>query len=94
MIIGLCGLVIIGVALLALILSNSTLTGGADLTGFGLAIAAAVALVLVLNLGGIAILMSLHDRHVELAEEAATIADALTTMVERQVGTGTGEREV
>lgn len=76
LIFGFCGLVIVGFTYGLLSISQSDPTGGAYsilwIMGF-----LVTALLLILSLGGIAILISIHDRHNELVGEMTRIADAL-----------------
>lgn len=77
LILGVCFLVLVGLALFvfAAVDPNGPLHGA----GASYAIAGALAGVvfLIINLGAIAILISLHDRHKELAEGVHRIASAI-----------------
>jgi hypothetical protein len=86
-----CALALIGAALIALSTADHSTALGTALTGWMLFAVIAGLVVMMLGLGGIAILVSIHDRHVELVEEAERIANAVellaanvTTSAERQ----------
>lgn len=68
-------LVVIALGVIALVDPSGPLGGAA--TPYGIALALGAVIFLILNLGGIAILISLHDRHREIAEGIDRIARAL-----------------
>ncbi len=72
-----CAFALIGAALIALATADHTTALGAALTGWMLFAVLAGLIVMVLGLGGTAILVSIHDRHTELVEEGERIANAL-----------------
>jgi hypothetical protein len=72
-----CALALIGAALVALSAADHTTALGAALTGWMLFAVLAALIVMVLGLGGTAILVSIHDRHAELVDEGERIANAL-----------------
>jgi sensor histidine kinase regulating citrate/malate metabolism len=72
-----CAFALIGAALIALSAADHSTALGAALTGWMLFAVIAALVVMVLGLGGTAILVSIHDRHVELVEEAERIATAV-----------------
>jgi hypothetical protein len=76
LILGVCFLMLIGIALLVIasLDPNSALHGAATPAALGGAFLGVV--FLIINLGAIAILISLHDRHKEIAEGVHRIADA------------------
>jgi hypothetical protein len=82
-----CGLLIISAVLLALFVATSS--ADPEIAAGVIIGAVAALLFLILNLGGIAIIVSLHDRHAELVDEArqinATIADLASTLTRRGV---------
>jgi hypothetical protein len=80
---GISGLTIIGTMLLILFASELDANTNWDFAGPALAIGSGVVLLLILSLSGIAILISMHDRHVELVEEAADIATSLRRLADR-----------
>ena len=86
LIVGMCGLILVGVIFIAL--SVVTSSGAvASLSGPVLLGCATALVFLVLSLGGVAILMSLHDRHIELVEQITAVAEAsqrVAAAVERQ----------
>lgn len=72
-----CFAVLVAAALgvLAVIDPSSPLHGAA--TPYVIGVAAALLIFLVLNLAGLAIIISLHDRHREIAEGVDRVANAL-----------------
>ena len=70
-----CGALLVAVALAIFLLIDRT--GGGTLTVEMILIGAGVLSLVVVNLGGIAILVSLHDRHVEVSDAATRIAASL-----------------
>jgi urease accessory protein UreF len=72
-----CAFALIGAAVIALSAADHSTALGAALTGWMMFAVIAALVVMVLGLGGIAILVSLHDRHAELVEEAERIANAV-----------------
>lgn len=76
-ILGFCALVLIASAILIFAALDRSGPLGSQITGTIILIAVGALGFLVLNLGGIAILISLHDRHVEIAESAESIASSL-----------------
>lgn len=77
LILGACFLMLIGIALFVFALTDPTgpLQGQATPVAIGGAIVGVVAIGI--NLGAIAILISLHDRHKEIADGVHRIATAL-----------------
>lgn len=74
-----CGALVVAVALAFLLLIDRS--GGTALTIDVILTGAAILSFLILNLGGIAILVSLHDRHVEVADAATRIAASVEAWV-------------
>lgn len=78
--IGMCAVVVIAAALLVFAAVDHSGPLGAQLTGTIVLIALSALTLLVLNIGGIAILISLHDRHVEIADNTGSMANALASL--------------
>lgn len=74
-----CAAILIGVSLGIFLALDRP--GPSDLTADVIFVAAAVFSIFVLHLGGIAILVSLHDRHVESTQALNSIAASLEKMV-------------
>jgi hypothetical protein len=76
-IIGLCGLAIIlgAFAVIAALDVNGPLLG--QYPGWVIAVAFASAVLFILSIGGLAIIVSLHDRHAELADAALELKTTL-----------------
>lgn len=72
-----CFVVLVGVGLLLIAVFDSQNPMAASVTPMALAWAAGFLVFLVLSLGGVATLISLHDRHREIAEGIHRIAEAL-----------------
>lgn len=68
-------LVVIALAVIAVVDPGGPLAGVA--TPYAIALALGAIILMILNLGGVAILISLHDRHREIAEGINRIAGAL-----------------
>jgi TRAP-type mannitol/chloroaromatic compound transport system permease small subunit len=83
-----CGLLIISAVLLVLFVATSG--ANPDMTAGTIIGPIAALLFLVLNLGGIAIIVSLHDRHAELVDEArqlnATMGELVYTLTHQRAG--------
>ena len=79
LIVGFCGLALIGATLIVLAALDRGSPLAGPLSGPSIVIAAAGLVVIVLNLGAVAILVSIHDRHAEIAASA----DALDSSVAR-----------
>ncbi len=73
-----CGLTIIAAALLTLAAIDPSGPLSEQFRGSVLLIAAGLLLLLVLNLGVVAVLISIHDRHAEIADHAGNIAAQLS----------------
>lgn len=82
-IVAFCAVALIGgaVALFAALDTNGPLAGAYP--GWVSAIAAAVAVMFILTVGGLAMIISIHDRHAELANAAGTTAAALERIADR-----------
>jgi hypothetical protein len=78
--IGMCAVVVIAAALLVFAAVDHSGPLGAQLTGTIVLIALSALTLLVLNIGGIAILISIHDRHVEIADNTGSMANALASL--------------
>jgi hypothetical protein len=78
--IGLCAVVVIAAALLVFAAVDHSGPLGAQLTGTIVLVALSALTLLVLNIGGIAILISIHDRHVEIADNTGMMARALASI--------------
>ena len=74
---GFCAFTLIVIALVAMQVADRSSILGAPLTGAILIGLVGVLGMFVLGLGATAILVSMHDRHVELVEESERIATAL-----------------
>ncbi len=73
-----CGLTIIAAALLAFAAVDPSGPLSEQFRGSVLLIAAGLLLLLILNLGVVAVLISIHDRHAEIADHASTISAQLS----------------
>jgi hypothetical protein len=76
----LCAIILVGALLLIIAALDRSGPFGSYLTGQIILIAFATLALLVLNLGAIATLISMHDRHAELASNSAIAADALARL--------------
>ncbi len=76
----LCALVVIAVALMVFAAVDHSDLFGTQLTATIVMIALSALTLLVLNIGGVAILISIHDRHVEVSDNTAAMAVALTSI--------------
>lgn len=87
-IIGLCAAVLITVALVVMATFDHSGPLGSQLTGTILIAAIGALALLILSLGGVAILISIHDRHVEIAESSERIAYSLELLANADAGDG------
>ena len=78
--IGMCAVVVIAAALLVFAAVDHSSPLGAQLTGTIILIALSALALLILNIGGIATLISIHDRHVEIADNTEMMARALASL--------------
>ena len=75
-----CGAAVVATALVLFIISDKF--GTPEMTGGSIAIGIGFVAFLLLNLGGVATLVSLHDRHAEASQTLARIAGALERMAD------------
>ncbi|MCW2391915.1 uncharacterized membrane protein YhaH (DUF805 family) [Sphingobium sp. B1D7B] len=77
LIFGFCFIILVAIVLGLMFVLNSGNAGMDEVTPYAIATAIAALMMLVLSLGAIAILISLHDRHREIAEGIDRVAAAL-----------------
>lgn len=82
-ILAMCAFVLIGAALLVFAAIDHSSPLGTELTTTIVLFAIGALTLLVLNIGGVAILMSIHDRHVEIADNTGSIASSLASLADR-----------
>lgn len=82
-ILAMCAIALIGAALLVIAAIDQSGPLGSSLTATIVAFAVAALAVLVLNIGGVAILISIHDRHVAIADNTHSIALSLAALADR-----------
>jgi hypothetical protein len=86
MLLGLSGVTIISTMVVIFMVLDPSINNNWATIGSTLLICLVVLLLLVIGLSGIAILISMHDRHAELVDEAADIALSLRRLTERGDG--------
>ncbi len=85
-IIGLCAAVLITAALVVMAAFDHSGPLGSQLTGTIFLAAVGALALLVVSLGGVAILISIHDRHAEIAENSERIAYSLEVLANIRAG--------
>ncbi|NIJ30749.1 hypothetical protein FHT00_002722 [Sphingomonas insulae] len=78
-----CAIALVGAALLVFAAIDHSSPLGSGLTTTIVLFAIAALALLVLNIGGVAILISIHDRHVEIADNTGSIASSLASLADR-----------
>ena len=79
-ILAMCAIVLVAAALLVFAAIDHSGPLGTGLTTTIVLFAVAALGLLVLNIGGVAILISIHDRHVEIADNAESMASSLAAL--------------
>jgi hypothetical protein len=82
-ILAMCAIALIGAALLVFAAIDHSSPLGTGLTTTIVLFSIAALTLLVLNIGGVAILISIHDRHVEIADNTGSMASSLASMADR-----------
>jgi hypothetical protein len=77
-----CAIILVGAALLVFAAIDHSSPLGAGLTITIVLFAIAALALLVLNIGGVAILISIHDRHVEIANHTGSMATSLAALAD------------
>lgn len=81
-IVALCGITVIALAFAFFAFIDASGPTGGAYPEWVIAATIVVAIVFVLSIGGLAIIISLHDRHAELTDAANDIRDALNRIAE------------